>query len=181
MSDDKPPVPPDGVISREESTSCFKALIEHWAKARIDGPMQAVARYDEVSKQMATVGSLLLGLLVTAYTAMGRPTGLATHLPGWQRALVYGFLTSLFLFFFCTVMVCWWQPKMHARGIHQFLLKSLKECFTEEELSGFVREWCLDIDAIRRKKKWWLTFACLFFMLCSLLMMSLLLLPLTAA
>jgi hypothetical protein len=152
--------------------------MEHWAKARIDGPMQAVARYDEVSKQMATIGSLLLGLLVTAYTAMGRPAELTSHVSGWRAGLVYSFLISLFLFFGCTIAVCRWQPKMDAGGVHTFLIRSLTDCFTELELAEFVRAWCLDIDGIRKKKKRWLTAACVFFALCSLLMMSLLLLPL---
>lgn len=174
--------PSEEILAPQESRQCFRSLIEHWAKARIEGPMQAIARYDEACKQLVTIGSLMQGLLVAAYSLMVRQQAdAAAAFIFSQRLLIYSFLASLFCFFVCTVVVCWMQPRMDASSVHKFLVKAMGECFTEKDLSEMVGNWCQDIDGIRRKKKWWLTFACGFFMICSLLMMALLLLPLMPA
>lgn len=52
------------------SKQSFEAILQHWAKARIDGPMQVVARFDEAAKQLITVGGLLQGLFF-AVVALG--------------------------------------------------------------------------------------------------------------
>jgi hypothetical protein len=165
----------DGLIAPAGSRQCFKALIEHWAKARIDGPMQAVARYDDAAKQLVTIGSLMQGLLVVAYSLTGKQPGF--QLSGLQPILIWAFLAFLILFFICAAGVCWTQPKMDAVEIHQFLIKTLAECFSETDLSGMIKNWCKDIDRIRRLKRRWLTGASVFFMLCSVMMVVLLLFP----
>lgn len=161
-----------------ENKQCFKALIEHWAKARIDGPMEAVARYDDAAKQLVTIGSLMQGLLVVAYSLMGKQPGSVVQLGGWQPIFIWAFLAFLILFFTCAAGVCWTQPKMNAVEIDRFLINTLTGCFSETDLSGMIRSWCKDIDKIRKWKKRWLTGASIFFMLCSVMMVVLLLFPL---
>jgi hypothetical protein len=165
----------DQLVPLVESKQCFKALMEHWAKARIDGPMQAVARYDDASKQLVTIGSLMQGLLVAAYSLMGKQQGIGTST--WQLVLIVSFMIFLILFFVCAAGVCWTQPKMDASEVHGFLLRTLNDCFTEKDLGGVVRNWCVDIDGIRRRKRRWLTLESIFFMLCSVTMTGLLMSP----
>jgi hypothetical protein len=163
------------LITSTESKQCFKALMEHWAKARIDGPMQAVARYDDASKQLVTIGGLMQGVLIAAYSLIDKPQG--ALMSTWQLVLVIMFIVCLVLFFICAAGVCWTQPKMDASEVEGFLLRTLNDCFTEKDLSGVVRSWCLDIDGIRRHKRQWLTWQSFFFMLCSVFMSGLLLFP----
>jgi hypothetical protein len=171
------PTTQGGRLSPAENKQCFNTLMEHWAKARIDGPMQAVARFDDAAKQLVTIGGLMQGLLVAAYSLMDKQPGILTQPRGLQPVLVWSFLAFLILFFVCAAGVCWSQPKMDAVEIHDFLLKTLTQCFTEEDLSGIVGSWCIDIDKIRKRKRRWLTGASIFFMLSSVMMVVLLLLP----
>jgi hypothetical protein len=62
------------------SQPCFNAIVEHWFKARIDGPMQTLAHYDETVKQLVTLGGLLPVILVAAYQLFSRPTPQTTSL-----------------------------------------------------------------------------------------------------
>ena len=176
---DNLPAASDEPLPRIDSRQCFHALIEHWAKARIDGPMQAVARYDDAAKQLVTIGGLMQGVLVAAYSLMGRQPG-AAPTSALQLVLVLSFLTALILFFVCAAGVCWTQPKMESREIYQFLMKTLTGCFNETDIRDLVKGWCVDIDTIRRVKRRWMMWASGSFILSSVLMMALLLLPLAA-
>jgi hypothetical protein len=54
-----------------QSKPSFEAVVQHWAKARIDGPMQVIARFDEAAKQLIATGSLLQGVFF-AVVALGK-------------------------------------------------------------------------------------------------------------
>ena len=46
----------------------FEAVVQHWAKARIDTPMQIIAKFDDAAKQLITIGSTLQGLYIAVFT-----------------------------------------------------------------------------------------------------------------
>ena len=171
----------DDPLPPADSKRCFHTLIEHWAKARIDGPMQAVARYDDAAKQLVTIGGLMQGVLVAAYSLMGRQGGADSPTSSWQLVLVLSFLTALILFFVCAAGVCWTQPKMESREIYHFLLRTLTGCFNEKDIRELVKGWCMEIDTIRKVKRRWMMWASGSFIVSSVLMMALLLLPLVGA
>lgn len=166
------PVAQTTPIAVEESNHCFNTIVEHWVTARIDGPMQAVARYDDASKQLATVGGIIPGLLGIAYSLMPKGTP-AAGLP----VAIWLFLGSFLLFFVCLAVVCNIQLKMKAPQISALLLSAIRGCVSEVELTSHVHEWCVEIDRILTTKKRWLTFASGFFIFCIILMMYLLLSP----
>jgi len=60
----------NGNVDSNESHECFNSFIKHWAEARIDGPMQAIARYDDVAKLMTTIGGFLQAVLAAGYSLM---------------------------------------------------------------------------------------------------------------
>src|SRR3954447_22792286 len=51
-----------------ESKKTFDAIVEHWAKARIDIPMQVLGRFDDAAKQLIALGSIWQGLYIGIFT-----------------------------------------------------------------------------------------------------------------
>ena len=51
--------------SSESDDGIFRALLQHWAIARIDTPLDVIARFDEAAKQLIAVG----GIIQAAYVA----------------------------------------------------------------------------------------------------------------
>lgn len=56
--------------SPDETT--FKVLVEHWGKARVEVPLQLVARFDEAGKQLVTIGSTLQTLYIALFITSTR-------------------------------------------------------------------------------------------------------------
>ena len=56
----------------EKNQQCLNSIIEHWAESRIDGPMEALARYDDAAKYMITIGGFLQTALIAVYTALDK-------------------------------------------------------------------------------------------------------------
>ena len=53
------------------SEVCLDTFKRHWAEAQIDGPMQTVARYDDVAKLLITIGGFTLAALAALIRAVG--------------------------------------------------------------------------------------------------------------
>ena len=95
----------DGSVS--ESQVCLNAFREHWAQAQIDGPMNTIARYDDVAKLLITIGGFLLAVLVQSYSAMLKEPGTRAQMKTKSQVIFY-----LILIFFATAAgVCLPQPK----------------------------------------------------------------------
>jgi hypothetical protein len=45
--------------SSESDDGIFHALLQHWAIARIDTPLDVIARFDEAAKQLIAVGHVM--------------------------------------------------------------------------------------------------------------------------
>lgn len=170
---------PDVPIPAADSQQNFRDLIEHWAKARIDGPMQAVARYDDAAKQLVTTGGLMQGVLVAAFSLVGKQDGHAFHIKGWWWAPVGLFLTSLLAFFFCAMKVCWPQPRTNASDVYAFLKNAMDGKAGFGHLDGMMYGWCGEVEEIHRTKRRWLLGQSICFTLCSVLIITLILIPIT--
>ncbi len=156
-----PPISP-------ENQQCLKALYEHWAKARLDWPMQAVARYDDVAKLLITIGGFLQTVLAAVYALMLKEPNAFVNTSQMRTIIVLVFF-FLIAFYFSAAMVCVPQPKMQAEKL--FNIKR------GESLETAIREWCNDIDRIIKIKKGLLVAATGFFIISSLLMIGVFLNP----
>jgi hypothetical protein len=141
---------------------CLGTFKRHWAEAQIDGPMQTVARYDDVAKLLITIGGFALAVLA----------GMLRELPGLMsmpsiRAALGVAFGSMLLFFVFAAMTCYWSPKMWAQEI--------LEGANDEGLQTHMKAWCEDIGVVIKRKKLLIAFATIFFILSFLVMMSLLL------
>jgi len=136
----------------EKNQQCLNSIIEHWAESRIDGPMEALARYDDAAKYMITIGGFLQTALIAVYTALDKQ-GLLFH-NKWQIALVVIFELSLVGFVTLSALACSVQPEMGAKNISSLLIQALKQCLSETELVNQVVGWCREIETkINRKER----------------------------
>jgi hypothetical protein len=96
----------------------FETVLEHWAKARIDGPMQVVARFDEAAKQLITLGGLFQGVFFTVVTF----GGVKDPIPLWLLAV---FFVPLVVLVICAAkVICTVPTKMEAIDTHALLRRA---------------------------------------------------------
>lgn len=108
-------------LTPDNHEQCLKSIIKHWAEARIDGPMQALARYDDAAKHLITIGGFLQGGLIAVYSVLERQGRVFQN--GWQIAIVVLFELSLIFFISLAALACTLQPEMQAKSISYLLTK----------------------------------------------------------
>ena len=140
-----------------QSQRCFETILEHWAKARIDTPLQSVARFDDAAKQLIAIGGTLQALFVAVFVF----SSAAARIPARGVLLVVGLLL---LFIFCAArVICTLPPDMEAMGAYSLFRKIGGAGVSDEELKGAVDKWCLDMENLARTKHRWLRAANILF------------------
>jgi hypothetical protein len=110
----------------DKNQQCLESIIEHWVDARIDAPVQIIAKYDEAAKQLITVGGFLQGGLVVVYSTLLREQHIAKS--GWQMFGIAVFGLLLLGFLLIAAWVCVQQPAIEARPIsHLLKIAPIKE------------------------------------------------------
>lgn len=144
---------------------CLSSFKKHWAEAQIDGPMLAIARYDDVAKLLITIGGFLLAVLASGFTAMlrDRENLDLSRAKTWSAVVFF----LMLVFFISAAAVCFPQPKMRAWEIME-----LKD---DQNLKEHIQDWCNDLRSVGRKKRVSLAVATLSFIASFLVMMLLLL------
>jgi hypothetical protein len=152
-------------LTNDENHLCLRSFKTHWAEAQIDGPMQAVARYDDLAKLLITIGGFVLALIAGGYSTMLKGSGDAMNKSHAMSTTVM-ILGSMLAFFLSAAMVCVWQPKPRALQI--------MDAKDDEALTREIKEWCGNIGRVILWKKICLGFTTFFFVLSFLVMMWLL-------
>lgn len=150
-----------------DSKPAFNALVEHWAKARIDIPMQVVARFDDAAKQLITLGSLLQGLYIAAFTF----GDLKHQIPVWLLWLL--FIPLIALIFCAAQAICIVPLKKEAFDTYNLFRSN--SGLSDETLTSAVDSWCQTIDGIADQKHKWLKGAKFFLIINSAATLGLLL------
>lgn len=158
-----------GVFSSKET---FESVLQHWAVARIDGPMKVTERFDEAAKQLIVVGGLMQGLFF-AVVALKNP---GSQAPLWIVSLF--FLPLIALVFCAAKVICIVPLKMEAINTYTLMRRAM-DGVPDRELTAAVEEWCREIDRIAKEKHAWLFKANMLFLLSSVLAVGVLL-PLIA-
>lgn len=141
-----------------ENQVCIRSFKTHWAEAQIDSPMQMVARFDDISKLLITIGGFVLGALATMLREVHHN----------RVAPVLAVLFFIFLFFLFAILVCYFQPAMRAKEI----LKAKDDA----DLLLYIDEWCDDLQIVIKRKRMLLYASVACFVLSILTIMGLLLL-----
>ena len=136
---------------------CLNSFRKHWAEAQIDGPMHTVARYDDVSKLLITIGGFVLGTMAT----------MLRERQGYPMYLVIAIFCLIALFFLFAVLVCYFQPKMIAKDILRVA--------DDAGLSRHIDGWCDDLHRVIARKRAFLYLTMFCFVASFLTMLSLLL------
>lgn len=155
-----------------QSRPSFEAVVQHWAKARIDGPMQVIARFDEAAKQLIATGGLLQGLFF-AVVALGK----------WKDDLLFPlwivgifFLPLLAMVFCAAKVICTVPLKMEAIDTYLLMRRASDPSgVSDEDLTDAMRRWCFTVDRVALAKHRWLFAANVLFLVSSLLTLALLL------
>jgi hypothetical protein len=135
--------------SSESDDGIFRALLQHWAIARIDTPLDVIARFDEAAKQLIAVG----GIIQAAYVAGFAFGGLKGALPTWG---IVSLFAPLILMIFCAAKVICLVPKeLQAFSTYE-LFKQMRSGIEEAKVDSAMNEWCKDIDSLAKKKRLWL-------------------------
>ena len=164
------------MLTPEKNQRCLTSIVERWVEARIDGPMQAIARYDDAAKQLITIGGFLQGGLIAVYSALGRQQN--SLMNKWQIVALLVFEGSLIGFLSFAAWSCSLQPEMQAKRIASLLKQTLEQCVSEAYLVREVEDWCGDVQNKVEGKKNRMAAAKTLFILCTVTMSGLLLFPL---
>jgi hypothetical protein len=150
-----------------KSPKCFEAILEHWARARIDTPLLVVARFDDAAKQLITIGGTLQALFIAVFAL----SNAAPRIPPWGILIIVPLLLT---FIFCAArVICTLPPEMEAMGAYALFKKIGDSGVSEVELKAAVDKWCIGIENLARTKHKWLFAANVLFILSSAVTVSL--------
>jgi hypothetical protein len=150
----------ESVIQSRES---FEAVLQHWGKARIDTPLQLMARFDDAAKQLIAIGGTLQGLLIAVFAF----SNAAPRIPIWGIPII---VFVLLAFTFCAArVICTLPPSAEAIGTYELFKDVGTSGVSSEKLTAAVDTWCKAIDKIAFKKHRWLLAANICFLASSAL------------
>lgn len=127
----------------------FDALLQHWAIARIDSPLDLITRFDEAAKQLIAVG----GIIQAAYVAGFAFGSLKEALPPWGVILLFAPLISMI---FCAAkVICLVPKKLEAFSTYE-LFKQMRSGVEDAAVDLAMNEWCKGVDSLAKSKRLWL-------------------------
>jgi hypothetical protein len=132
-----------------DRTATLNQLVQHWAKSRIDTPLQLLARYDEAGKQLVTIGTALQTLFTGLYFA-----GKLGTMSGTPAILIAGLLGLVVLL--AGLAVCYVQ--LDTQILPAFEL--FKKCdLADDALWNALGDWCDKLHHSIQRKRRYLIFA----------------------
>lgn len=138
-------------LAGTQEDGLFDAVVQHWAKARIDNPLQVASRLDDSARQLIAVGGILEGLLIAVFTF-----GKAIDNPP-SDYVIAAFL-SLLVMSACAAITIYTQTKdLGAFPIYQMLRQPGPTRL--ESLDREVKDWCDTLGKVVARKRAWLTAA----------------------
>lgn len=131
-----------------ESNPTFTNIVEHWGKARIDVPMQLLARFDDAAKQLIILATFLQGVYFSVFTFGNLKQPL--HL-----VILFFLFISLFSIIVCAAKAVCTVP-LKKEAFDTYALFKTSSGLSEAELTNAVDLWCKGIDKIADDKHYWL-------------------------
>ena len=135
---------------RKETTTILTTVVEHWAKSRIDSPLQVIARYDDAAKQIITVTGLIWGILIAAAKITDRP------LTPFSLLAAASLLSAIVLAAWVVILP---TRYMGAHEIYRDLRCARTDQMMEETVEQRIERWCQDVGGVATRKLQRLTWA----------------------
>lgn len=155
---------PDRTFMSPES---FEVVLQHWAKARIDTPLQLIGRFDDAAKQLIAIGGMLQGLLIAVFAFSSS----APRIPARGMLVIVGLLLT---FMICAArVICTLSRNLEAMGAFELFKKIGTTGEANEQLEKEVRTWCAEMERLAKVKHHWLFAANILFLLSSAVTVSL--------
>jgi hypothetical protein len=143
------------------SPESFDVVLQHWAKARIDTPLQLVGRFDDAAKQLIAIGGTLQGLLIAVFAF----SNAAPRIPAWGILVIVGLLL---LFIFCAArVICTLPRRLETLSAFSLFERIASAGVPKPELENEVHTWCVEIERLAKTKHAWLFAANVLFLLSS--------------
>jgi hypothetical protein len=144
------------------SASTFETTLQHWAAARIDSPLQLLARFDDAAKQLIALGGILQGILF----AIGS-SELLKGTPAGHR--IPFLIMPLIVMIFCAAkVICTVPVQMEAMQTFNLLFRAGRPPgVPDTELTAAMHGWCSGVDRLVLRKHRWLKAANWLFLLSS--------------
>lgn len=125
----------------------FDSVVEHWAKARIDTPLQMTGRLDEIARQIIAIAGVLQGLIITlAKVEEGRPGFLMVVFSGLASVC---FIAAISL---SARAIHHQSNQLQAGPVFQ-MLRNADSGAVLEDLNRQIACWCSDAENIARAKR----------------------------
>jgi hypothetical protein len=138
------------VPEKKETATILTSVVEHWAKSRIDSPLQVIARYDDAAKQIITVTGIIWGILIAAAKITDRP------LTPFSLLAAASLLSAIVLAAWVVILP---TRYMGAHEIYRDLRSARTDRVMEDTVDRRIERWCEDVASVATRKLQRLTWA----------------------
>jgi hypothetical protein len=129
------------------TTAPLLDVIEHWARSRIDTPLNLIGRYDEGARQVIALTAALQGANV-AILSFGDVSSAA---PSWTKWFVV--LVLVPAMFFALRCICTVSPEMEAMNAYKLMEAVTTGTATPSDVRMALHEWCTQVDRLVSTKR----------------------------
>jgi hypothetical protein len=144
-----------------DSYKATETFVQHWTKARIDEPREIMARYDDAARQLIAVSGLLQGVYLAVFSFGNLKQSLPTGF------LIPMFIPLLAVVYSAATVLCSVPTDFNVHRIFELLRGHDGDGGVAVAISGSIKEWCENADAVAGKKRRWLHAANISFILAS--------------
>jgi len=142
------------VDQREHTQSALNTIVEHWAKARIETPLQVTSRLDDSAKYILGVAGVLQGILIAVVKLEPEVRNNIPQLSGYSiGALLFLILTALL----AAISLFVQSSELATLPVYDLFRTSTADRQTMDELDKAVKRWCESNDRVLRSKRILLT------------------------
>jgi hypothetical protein len=131
---------------RKEADAVLGALVEHWARARIDNPLHVIARLDDAAKHILVVAGILQGILIAVVKIEPLTP---RQLSGFSIAALTGLVIAALL---ATLALFVQSNHLETHPIYKKVRTYATDAEFLDSLDGEIENWCLNNDRVRRRK-----------------------------
>ncbi|HEU4562043.1 MAG TPA: hypothetical protein VFS20_29720 [Longimicrobium sp.] len=135
------------VEPKEQTETALSAIVEHWAKARIETPLHVASRLEESAKILLAVAGVLQGILI-AVVKLESPVP-APVSPYAIPALAMLVATAVFAALVLVVQ----SRQLATKPVYDLFRTSATDAQTMTDLDKAVKAWCESIDRILLGKR----------------------------
>lgn len=127
--------------------SPLREVIEHWARARIDTPLNLIGRYDEGARQVLGLTAVLQG----AYVALLSFGDLASRMhPFLMLLVVLALVPAMFSALRC---ICTVSAEMEAMKAYRLVEAVTAGRASSSDVEQAVHVWCVEVDRLVARKR----------------------------